>query len=90
MPTPTVEGARSPCGRGAICHHVRVNSREAVVDGGGGNGFMFRARSQEDAEIFADEFRRRGRRGRPSRLGAVIVAVIVASLVILGLIDRLG
>lgn len=58
MPTPTAEGARSPCGRGAICHHVRVNSREAVVDGGGGNGFMFRARSQEDAEIFADEFRR--------------------------------
>lgn len=61
------------------------------MDGaGGGNGFMFRARSEKDAEVFAQEFQRRARRGRSSRIGTVVVVALVLILLVLGMLDWLG
>lgn len=57
---------------------------------GGGNGFMFRTRRQEDAEAFVQEFQGRAGPRRSSRAGIAGVVVVIVILVALGLIGWLS
>jgi hypothetical protein len=57
---------------------------------GGGNGFMFRTRRQEDAEAFAQELRSERRPERPSRATVAVVVGVLTIVAILGLADWLG
>ncbi len=63
------------------------------MDGGlgGGNGFMFRTRREEDAKAFQDEFVERGRRRNAySRATLIVVPGILVVLLTLGVLDALG
>lgn len=57
---------------------------------GGGNGFMFRTRRQEDAEAFVKEYQGKQRPHRPSRAATVVVMTAVLIVAVLGLVDWLG
>lgn len=56
---------------------------------GGGNGFMFRTRRQEDAEVFVEEFKSRGRPRGSRRVRTAAVVAVVVVLVALALVDWL-
>lgn len=63
------------------------------MDGGlgGGNGFMFRTRREEDAKVFQDEWAARGRgRSAYSRTTLIVVPGIFLVLLALGVLDALG
>ena len=49
----------------------------------GGNGAMFRARSEQDAKLFVEELQNRPRR-RPSRRARRVALVLIGLLVVLG------
>ncbi len=58
---------------------------------GGFNGFIFRTRRTEDAQLFLDDQRQRSRRrGRPATALIAAVAVVVIALLTLGVIDMVG
>ena len=63
------------------------------MDGGlgGGNGFMFRTRREEDAKAFQDEWAARGRaRSAYSRATLIVVPGIFLVLAVLGVLAALG
>lgn len=58
---------------------------------GGGNGFMFRTRREEDAKAFQDEWAARGGgRDVPTRPTLIIVSALVLVLLVLGVLAALG